>query len=108
MAVEDFAPALLALSDLIKRTNIVLNGEREGAVRVLIDVDMEQHCFQFDIQIVHSIWERAWGLFGEDHIKSAADIAKAIGVIAGGAAGVVGLLGALKKLRGKAPDETRM
>ncbi len=108
MAVEDFAPAVLALSDLIKRANVVLNGEADTGVRVLIDVDVEQHCFQFDIQILHSIWEKAKGLFGEAHLKSAADIAHAIGVIAGGAAGVVGLLGALKKLRGKVPDGTKI
>lgn len=108
MAVEDFAPAVLALSDLIKRANVLLNGEKDGAVKVLIDVDVEQHCFEFDIQIVHSIWEKAKGLFGDAHIKSAADIGHAIGVIAGGAAGVVGLIGALKKLRGRAPAESKV
>ncbi len=108
MAVEDFAPAVLALSELVKRANILLNGDRGGAVRVLIRVDVEQNCFEFGIQIIHSIWEHTRDLFGTEHIKSAADIAHAIGIGAGGVAGIVGLIGALKKLRGKPIDRTQV
>jgi hypothetical protein len=114
MAVEDFAPSVLALSEMFKRANVLLNGERTS-VRVLIDVDVEQHCLQVGLQIVQSIWEHARDLLGEEHIKSAAHIAVAIGVLSGGvekiagaAEKVVGLIGALKRLRGKAPDETKM
>ena len=107
MAVDDFAPAVLALSELFKRANALLNGER-SSVRVLIDVDVDQRCFQFDLQIINSIWEKAKDLFGEDHIRSAAQIAAAIGVVAGGARGVVGLIAALKRLRGKAPTDTKV
>jgi hypothetical protein len=107
MAVEDFAPSLLALSALIKRANELLNGDRTR-VRVLIDVDVEQHCFQFDLQIIQSIWEQAKDLFGEEHIKSATDLAKSIGVVATSAGAVIGLIAAVKKLRGRAPADTKM
>lgn len=62
MAVDDFAPSVLALSEMFKRGNVLLNGERTS-VRVLIEADVEQHCLQVDLQVVQSIWERE-GLAG--------------------------------------------
>ncbi len=107
MAVEDFAPSVLALADMFKRANVLLNGER-SSIRVLIDVDVEQHCFQFGIEIVQSIWEHAKDLLGEEHVKSAGNLATAIGVFVATARGVVGLMEALKRLRGRPPSETKM
>ncbi len=104
MAVEDFAPAVLALSELVKRANTLLNGDR-AAVRALIDVNVEQHCLQFDFQIVQSVWDQAKALFTEANIKSATEIGKAL---LGTAVAGVGLFAALKKLRGKSPKSTKV
>jgi hypothetical protein len=104
MAVEDFAPAILALSELVKRANTLMNGDR-AAVRAMIDVDVEQHCLQFDFQILQSVWDQAKALFTEANIKSASDIGTAL---LGTATIGVGLFAALKKLRGKSPKSAKV
>lgn len=104
MAVEDFAPSVLAFSELVKRANTLFNGDR-ATVRAMIDVDVDQHCFQFDFQIIQSVWDQARALLTDHDVKSATDIAQAL---IGTATVGVGLLVALKKLRGKPPAGTQV
>ena len=55
MDVDDIAPALMALADLCKRANSLANDDR-ASIRLFIDMDVEQHCAQFKIQIVQTVF----------------------------------------------------
>ena len=49
MDVAELAPALLALSDLLKIANTYANGDRAG-VKVKVNADLEQHCFELNLR----------------------------------------------------------
>lgn len=96
MDVQDLAPALLALADLIQIANRKFNGT-ETDIKVLVNADVKQRCFMIDISLVQSFLDQAKGFLGSDHVKTARDIAEWIGIIGGGSAGLFQLL---KFLRG--------
>lgn len=96
MDVQDLAPALLALADLIQLANRKFNGQ-EADIKVLVNADVEQRCFMIDISLVQSLLDQAKGILGTDHVKTAYEIAQWIGIISGGS---VGLFQLLKFLRG--------
>jgi len=100
MDVAHLAPSLLALSDLIKLTNSYANGER-AAIRVLINADVEQKCFELDIELALTIWERAKSLVAEENIVAAKEIAEWLGIVGGAS---LGLFGLIKLLKGKKID----
>jgi len=102
MDVAHLAPSLLALSDLIKSANSYANGER-AAIRVLINADVEQKCFELDIELALTIWERAKSLVAEENIVAAKEIAEWLGIVVGGS---LGLFGLIKLLKGKKVDPT--
>lgn len=80
MDVQDLAPALLALADIVQIANRKFNGE-QADIRVLVDADVEQRCFQIDLSLVQSVLEKARGLLAEDGVKTALEIAKDIGIV---------------------------
>ena len=96
MDVQDLAPALLALADIIQLANRKFNGT-EADIKVLVNADVEQRCFMIDISLVQSLLDQAKGLLGTDHVKTAYDIAQWVGILSGG---TVGLFQLLKFLRG--------
>lgn len=100
MDVAHLAPSLLALSDLIKLTNSYANGER-AAIRVLINADVEQKCFELDIELALTMWDRAKSLITDENIVAAKEIAEWLGIFG---AGSLGLYGLIKKLKGKKID----
>ncbi len=104
MDVEDLAPALLALAELCKDVNRKHNGDR-AAVNLLIDVDVEQQCFQFKFQIVQKIFDAAKSLIEDQEIVTAKEILEWVGLIK---TPVFGLLGLLKVLKGRQPDSTQL
>lgn len=104
MEVEQLAPALLALADLVKRANRLANGDR-ASVRVLVDVDVEEHCFSFGIEIVQTLMEQAKSLLVDDDVSTAIAIAEIVGVAG---SGIGGLFGILRFLRGRKPDSVKM
>lgn len=97
MDVAHLAPALLALSEVVKTANKRANGDRAG-VRVLVSADLDQHCFELNIDLVLTIWEQAKMLVSHEEIKSAKDIAEWLGLIA---APPTGLFLLIKHLKGK-------
>tara|TARA_R110002012_G_scaffold259659_1_gene441296 strand:+ start:232 stop:1215 length:984 start_codon:yes stop_codon:yes gene_type:complete len=97
MDVAHLAPALLALSDLVKEANRYANGDR-AAARILVNADVEQKCFELDVQFVLTIWEQAKLLIADDRVRTAKEIAEWIGIIGGP---TLGLYGLIKWLRGK-------
>lgn len=97
MDVADLAPALLALADLMKMANLYANGDRAG-LRVKVNANLEQHCFELNIQLVMSIWEQAKLLLDDENVKSAKDIAEWVGIISSSG---LSLFGLVRLLRGK-------
>ncbi|GAB7550698.1 hypothetical protein NRB_01920 [Novosphingobium sp. 11B] len=96
MDVQDLAPALLALADVIQIANRKFNGN-EASIKVLVNADVEQRCFMIDVSLVQSFLDQAKSFLGTDHVKTAYDIAQWVGIISGG---TVSLFGLLKFLRG--------
>ena len=70
MDVEDISPALLALADLCKLVNKIANDDR-ASVRLYIDLDVEQHCAQFKLQVVQTFLEHAKTFLGDEHVVTA-------------------------------------
>ena len=100
MDVNHLAPALLSLSDVLKATNSLANGNRAG-VKILVNADLKQNCFELDIELALTVWEKAKQLVADKDIASAKQIAEWVGIIAPVGAGLYGLLQLIKKLRGK-------
>ena len=99
MDVGHLAPSLLALSDLVKATNYLINGER-AKIRILVNADLEQKCFELNLEIVQTIWEQAKTLLADEDIKSAKELLGWIGISSIPAVGY-SLYRLIEKLRGK-------
>ena len=98
MDINELAPALLALGDLIRDTNRILNGG-DTSVRVLVNADTEQQCFQLGFNVVQSISDQIMNLIGQDGVKDAKEILEWLGIIAGVGGGVTAsVFGVLKFL----------
>ena len=96
MDVQDLAPALLALADLIQLANRKFNGAAAD-IKVFVSTDVEQRCFMIDISLVQSFLDQAKGFLATDHVKTVHEIAEWIGILGSGS---VGLFHLLKFLRG--------
>lgn len=97
MDVAQLAPALLALSDLVKDANRLANGDR-AAIRVMVNADLAQRCFELNVELVQTIWEQVKLLIADERVRSAKEIAEWIGLIGGP---TVGLFLLIKRLRAK-------
>lgn len=104
MDVQDLAPALLALADMIQIANRKFNGDRAD-IRVLVNADVEQKCFMIDLSLIMSLLDQAKGFFDSDRVKTAREIAEWIGLIGGGTGGVFALL---KYIRGREEPPAQM
>lgn len=102
MDVSELAPALLALSDLVKTANAFANGDR-AAVRIKVNADLEQHCFELNLQLAMTIWEQAKLLLDDENVRSAKEIAEWIGIVSGT---TLSLFGLIRFLRGREVKNT--
>ena len=100
MDVSHLAPALLSLSYVVKAANSLANGNRAG-VKVLVNADLKQNCFELDIELALTVWEKAKQLIADKDLATVKQIAEWVGIIARDGAGLYGLLQLIKKLRGK-------
>lgn len=98
MDVQDLAPALLALADLIQIANQKFNGSH-ASMKVLVNADVEQKCFMIDISLVQTFLEQAKGLLGSDGVKTAKEIAEWVGILTGSGAGLFALIKFLRNAR---------
>jgi len=90
MDVQELAPALLALAEMVQLANKRFNGDA-ATMKVLVKADIEQQCFQLDIHIVQSILESAKHLFGTEEYKTAKEIAELLDLLLpGGISGAIG------------------
>ena len=102
MDVSHLAPALLSLSDVVKAANRLTNGEKSG-VKILINADLDQKCFELDIELVLTAWEKAKQLISDDDIATAKQIAEWVGIISGP---TIGLFSLIKWLHGNTIEST--
>lgn len=96
MDVQDLAPALLAISEIVQIANRKFNGDH-ASIRVMVDADVEQQCFQLDLSLVQTLYEQAANLIGTKEVATAKDLAEWVGLIGGPA---LGLFQALKHIYG--------
>ncbi len=75
MDVQDLAPALLAMAEIVQIANRKFNGDAVS-IRVMVDADVEQQCFQLDLSLVQSIFDHAAVLIGHKDVATAKDIAE--------------------------------
>lgn len=102
MDVEELAPALLALAGLIQAANHKFNGDR-SAVRVTVNADIEQKCFQMKIKFVQDLLEKAKSFLDGD-VATLKDILDWLGIIGGSTFSLFSILIALGK---KERDSTK-
>lgn len=91
MDVQDLAPALVTLADVIQFANQKFNGSHAN-IQVLVNADVEQRCFMIDISLVQSFMDQAKTPLGSDEVKTAKEIAEWVGIMSGSGAGLFGLL----------------
>jgi hypothetical protein len=99
MDVQELAPALLALADLIQLANRRFNGDK-ATMRVLVNADVEQHCFMLDISLVQTFVDQAKTFFARDDVATVKEIAEWIGLIGGPSMGLLLLIKRLVGARG--------
>jgi hypothetical protein len=100
--VQELAPALLALADMIQLANRKFNGDATS-MRVTVKADIEQRCFQLHIHIFQSLLQHAQHVFGTAEYKTAKEIAEFLDLIFPG--GVVGGIFAFWKALAKRRKE---
>jgi hypothetical protein len=107
MDVADLAPALFGLSELCKIANAKFNGD-SAAIKVLIGADQEQKCFQFDMDVVQTLWQQTQTFLEHKPVKTAKEILEWLGLIGLPASGAIGLFQLIKKVNGRAISEEKL
>ena len=80
MDVEQLAPSLLAIGNLCKRANAIVNGDG-ATVRVLVESDFEHKCFLINFQIVQDIYSHVQSLLHNHEVKTAKEILEWLGLV---------------------------
>lgn len=107
MDVQDLAPALLALAEMVQLTNRKYNGD-DALIRILVKADVEQRCFQVDLHLIQTMLNSAQHLFASDEYKTAKQIAEDLGLVIGGTVSAGGgLFWAWKKLFGTKVEQEK-
>ena len=99
MDVNHLAPALLALGDTCKLANKKFNQDR-ASVRVLVNANIEQNCFEFNIQLILDLYEQAKLLLGNPDVVTAKEILEWLGIVET-SIGTVGLIRLMRWLKGR-------
>jgi hypothetical protein len=97
--VQEFAPSLLALGDLIVDANKSLNGDK-ASVRVAVSAGVEQNCFEIDVHLFFDVMSSVRGMLIKDEVATIKDILEWLDILVPGGASV-GVLMLLRHLAGK-------
>jgi hypothetical protein len=82
MDVQELAPALLALGDLLQESHMLLN-EGHGRLRTHVKSDFRTGSFEVNLHLVQDLADQAAFLFKHQKPWTASDICKIIGLSAG-------------------------
>jgi len=105
MNVNDLAPALLALGDVIEAANDTLNGPKRARVSLNVKASFKTGCFGIELDVAQTLLQQVGALFSAAQAVTAQDILRWLGfawengdkaMVYGG-----GLMWLLKKLRGQ-------
>ena len=102
MDLSYLAPALLSLSDVVKAANQLANGDKAG-IKIFVNADLKQKCFELDLELVLTAWEKAKLLIANKDLATAKHIAEWVGIIG---CPTYGLYQLIKHLRGKKIEST--
>jgi hypothetical protein len=105
MDIEALAPALLALASLIQLANTEINGDRAPALRVVVNANVEQKCFQIKLKAIQTIIAKAKGFFDGDDVATVKTLLEWIGLVG---APTFSLFKVLKMLAVKQPASTAL
>ena len=101
--INDLAPALLALSDIIQEANNIANDDRS---RISVKVKAtETGCFQIWIQAAQSLTDQTVSFLGGAHITALVNLLAMLGFV--GCPTAIGLIALIKKLRGRQPAQVK-
>ncbi|UCH62476.1 MAG: hypothetical protein JSU77_11850 [Fidelibacterota bacterium] len=102
MDVEQLAPALMAVGEICREANYIINADR-AKVHVLVKSDSGGKCFDISLEVVQTVYEQVKGLLKEQEVASAKELLEWLGIIAKvGAAPVTwGLFQYLKKRKAR-------
>jgi len=95
--VNDLAPALMSLADLIQEANHITNKD-DSSISIKVKAT-ETGCFQISIQAVRTCFDGAVNLFSGPQISALVNVLTLVGVVGGGST----LLWIIKKLKNKKP-----
>jgi hypothetical protein len=98
MDVDELAPALLAVGNICREANRILNGER-AEVSIRVRADFERRCFDIHFELVQSLYEQVKTLLGDEHVATAKTLLEWIGLV--GPSGALSLFGFLKLRNGR-------
>ena len=99
MDVAYLAPSLLALSELVRDINTSVNGDRTG-VKIFVNADLEQKCFELNIEFVQTVWIQAKNLLVNENLVAIKEIAEWLDIVPR-EAWYLGIYGLIRRLRGK-------
>ena len=102
MDVADLAPSLIALSEVFKGANHLFNGDK-SAIKVLVNADLDQNCFELTLQLAQTIWDQVGSLLSDDGVKTVKEIAEWVGIIG---ASSVSLFELIKFLKSRTVKDT--
>lgn len=106
MDVEALAPALLSLASLIQLANAEINGADANRIRVVIDANTEQKCFQIKLKAILDAYEMAKGFFGSSEADSLKNLLEWLGLIGVTPLSLFGILKIIAKREAQKPPTT--